>query len=151
MLQINHQRGFTHKSDYGAFATVRLHNNQLAGLGGRNAWVRIESDACCVYRTVRGFGSRKAFPKDGIELDYDTSVVLGIKGAGTPSMKMDDQASFYPCRLTIRRATKWEIIKAHWSHPDPAYRVPLQISILLGGISVGLGMLGAVLGVISLL
>jgi hypothetical protein len=95
-LQVNRHRRFSQQADYAAaFATVRVHNSQLAGLGGRNAWVRISSEKGQVYRTVRGCGAVASFPPDGIEIDYDTSIELGIPSSA-PSLRLQGQEPFFP-------------------------------------------------------
>lgn len=140
-ITITQQRKFTNASDYDAFSVVRLGNGCVASLGGRNTWIRIDSEAgCSDYRMIRGVGSVTGFPADAIEIDYGTSMSLGIpKGAA-------NVLGFYPCSLTVRPATRWEILRAHWNHPDHGYRFPLQISL----IGLFLGIVGLVLGVLSL-
>lgn len=142
MIQINQQRGFSKQSDYAAFAAVRVHNSVLKDLGGRNAWVFIQSPEGGVYRTILGSGSLVPFPEDAIELDYDTAVELEVPRMAPVNPQGRPEEQFYPCDLKIRPVRGLEIIKAHWSHPNPAYRIPLQISI----ISIILGGLGLLLG-----
>lgn len=153
MIRINQHRSFSKESDYAAFATVRVHNSRLKELGGRNAWVRIQSadGGRGIYRTVRGSGSLTPFPEDAIELDYDTSVELGVHTSDPVNPHSPPGEQFYSCNLMIRRVRGLKKIRAHWNHPDPAYRVPLQISIVLGSLSVLLGMIGVILGVMSVL
>lgn len=140
-IKITHQRKFTNTADYDAFSVVRLHNSCVSSLGSRNAWVCIQSDTGNkVYRMIRGIGPAPGFPAEAIEIDYETSISLGIP-RGAPNT-----SGFYPCSLSIRAATGWEKLKAHWDHPDPAYRFPLQISM----ISFFLGVVGLVLGVLSI-
>lgn len=139
--KIVQQRKFSNPSDYDAFSAVRIHNALVSQLGGRNAWVCIKSDTGRkVYRMIRGHGAIPGFLQDAAELDYETSVSLGIpKGTA-------NHLGFYPCSLEIRPATRWEIIKAHWNHPDHSYRFPLQISL----VSFFLGVVGLFLGILSL-
>lgn len=151
MIRINQLRNFTKKSDYTSFATVRVHNSRLKDLGGRNAWVFILSPDTSVYRTIRGSGSLTPFPEDAIELDYDTSIELEMHQTKPVNPKDPPEEQFYSCDLKIRPVRRLEIIKAHWSHPNPAYRVPLQISITLGSLSVLLGLIGAIFGIVSLI
>jgi hypothetical protein len=151
MIQINQHRSFSKKSDYAAFATVRVHNSRLKELGGRNAWIYIQPAGKKegVYRTVRGNGSISPFPEDAIELDYDTSVELGIHDTGAVASEEHSEEKFYTCDLKVHSVRGLKKIRAHWNHPDPAYRVPLQISIVLGSLSVILGIIGVILGVMS--
>lgn len=153
MIQINQHRSFSKESDYAAFATVRVHNSRLRELGGRNAWVFIQpaDGRNGVYRTVRGSGSLIPFPEDAIELDYDTSVELGFHTSDPVNQQEQPERQFYFCDLKIYPVRGLKKIRAHWNHPDPAYRVPLQISIILGSLSVLLGMIGVILGVMSVL
>jgi hypothetical protein len=140
-ISIVQQRKFSNASDYDAFSAVRLGNGCVTSLGGRNTWVRIDSAAGrSAYRMIRGVGSMAGFPADAIEIDYETSMSLGIpRGTANP-------LGFYPCALSIRPATRWEIVRAHWNHPDHGYRFPLQISL----VGLFLGVVGLVLGVLSL-
>lgn len=152
MIQINHQRRFSQQSDYSGFASIRVHNSQLAALGGRNAWVSITSGSATVYRTIRGSGSLPGFPQDGMELDYDTFVELGVPSGQAPSLVLGGgDRPFFPCNLKARSIGRYELIRAHWAHPNPAYRVPLQISIVLGSVGVALGAIGVILGIISVM
>ena len=89
---------------------------------------------------IRGVGSVAGFPNDGIEFDYETSMSLGIP-KGTANSQ-----GFFPCSLQIRPATRFEILKAHWNHPDHGYRFPLQLSF----VSFFLGVVGLFLGILSL-
>jgi len=140
-LKITQQRKFSNQSDYDAFSVVRLHNTCVSSLGGRNSWVCISSDTGRrAYRMIRGIGSGAGFSNNAIECDYETSMSLGIsKGTADPQ-------GFFPCTLQIRPATRLEILKAHWSHPDHGYRFPLQLSL----VSFFLGVVGLVLGILSL-
>jgi hypothetical protein len=78
--------------------------------------------------------------QDDIELDYDSRLEIGV--VGTP-----DENGFYACTLTIQPSSFREKLQAHWKHPSLAYRVPYRLAIL----SVVLGAIGLVLGVISIL
>ncbi|GEM_PF-771195 len=151
LIHISQQRSFSKESDYAAFAAVRVHNSLLKKLGGRNAWVFIESPHGSAYRTIRGNGSITPFPEDAIELDYDTSIELEIHKTEPVNPADPPEEQFFSCDLNIRPAGKLEVIKAHWYHPNPAYRIPLQISLLLGGLSVLLGITGMIIGLLGLL
>jgi len=72
--------------------------------------------------------------KDEISLNSETITRLGIKSGQT-------------VKFTISAATLWDEFWWAWSASNPANRVAAR----LGLVSVGLGMLGAALGVISLL
>ncbi|ATA56311.1 hypothetical protein D3C87_1529600 [compost metagenome] len=140
-LHVTQQRSFTNPADYEAFSLIRVHNQRLAPLGGRNAWVVLKTNAgkrCC--RMIRGIGRDPGFPEDGIEIDYETRLALQI-----PKSSINMQG-FHGCAMEIRRATALEVLRAHWDHPDPAYRIPLQISL----VSFVLGVIGLGLGVLSL-
>ncbi len=89
---------------------------------------------------IRGAGNIKPFPTKAIEFDYDTWKELQLDKS--PQL----ENGFYPCSLTIARCSRWEIIKAHWHHPEHAYRLPIQLSL----VSLMLGTLGLLLGLISL-
>lgn len=153
MIRINQHRSFSKESDYSGFATVRVHNSRLKELGGRNAWVYIQraDGRDGVYRTARGSGTLDPFPVDAVELDYDTSVDLGVHSTKTVNPQDPPEEQFYSCDLKIKPVRGLKVIRAHWNHPDPAYRVPLQISIVLGSLSVLLGIIGVVLGVLGVL
>ncbi len=103
-----------------------------------------------MFRTVRGCGQAPGFSRDSLELDYDTCMELNISSAAPLQGGLVGQPPFYPCQLEVCWASRLEIIKAHWYHPNPSYRVPLQISLTLGLLSVALGVLGVVLGLLSL-
>ena len=140
-LRVGLQRKYSNPSDYDAFLVVRLNNSSVAKLGGRNSWVCIRSECGkSVFRMIRGAGSTITLPVGALEFDYETSIALGVpKGVPNPQ-------GFYPCALSVRRATYFEILLAHWQHPDPAYRFPLQISL----ISLFLGVIGLCLGIVSM-
>jgi hypothetical protein len=141
-IQITQQRKFSNTADYDAFSVVRLHNSELAALGGRNAWITITSmNGARVHRMIRGCGDSENFPHDAIEFDYETNKALGITKA------KQNAVGFYPCALQVRPASRLEILAAHWNHPDHAYRFPLQLSL----VSFFLGIVGLILGVLSFL
>jgi hypothetical protein len=93
-----------------------------------------------LVRRARGAGGTTGLPIDGIELDYDSRLELNVVG-----MQPDAQG-FYPCDLELSKASTWDKFIAHWEHPNLEYRVPYQIAI----VSAGLGLIGLVLGVVSL-
>jgi hypothetical protein len=63
------------------------------------------------------------FPHDAIEMDYDTCVDLGICTTSAPSRRCTgNEPPFFPCELRVRPARRWEMLRAHWRHPNPAYR-----------------------------
>jgi len=65
---------------------------------------------------------------------------LGLLG------EVRDADGFYLCSATIRSANWFEKLLGHWEHPNPMYRVPLQISL----VSLGCGLIGMILGFVSL-
>jgi hypothetical protein len=139
MPHITTVRDFTRQNDYNAFSVVRVHNRFVADLGGRHAWVRIRNANATLYRRVRGAGADTSLPPDGIELEYDSRLELGLPGP-------PDANGFYACDLTVEPATTLDKIRAHWSHPTIEYRVTYRLAVL----SVVLGSVGFILGIISL-
>ena len=134
-IEIEKQRKFTSEYDYGAFSVVRIHPVKVREIGGRNTWVKITSECSTIFRMVMGAKSSSGFTHKAMEIDYDSCLELDcITGEAC------DEDGFYACTLKIEKANKKEIALAHWKHPNPAYRVPMQ-----------LGIVGFVLGVIGLL
>lgn len=134
---IKKHRGFTAEADYAGFCVVRLQPSVVRDLGGRNTWAKIEGNGKRVYRMIAG---QKDLKKDAIEIDYDSCVKLDITNNGS-----ENSDGFYECNLTVTRAGKWDVFKAHLFHPNPAYRVPYQIaavSLLLGLISLVVSFVG---------
>lgn len=140
MIEIQRVRNFSNEQDYVAFSIVRLYNKHVTELGGRNTWVCIESGGKKIYRRVRGVGNMPGFPKDAMELDYDSRNELGAIS--------DDrhENGFFLHKATIKKASLVEKFLAHWSHPNIEYRTPFQISY----ISFMLGIIGLILGMVSL-
>ena len=132
-------RDFKRERDYDEFSVVRVFNGCLSSLGGRGAWVTITGGDVPLYRRVLGSGGT-GLTQDAIELDYDSLVELGL--CGRP-----DEDGFYDCKLEIKCSTTRERVMAHWTHPSLAYRVPFRLALL----SVVLGLIGFVLGIVSLI
>jgi len=88
------------------------------------------------------------FPNDAIELDYDALTQdLGLVAANQPSLAVPN-GNFYSCSIEITPVRGLVgLLKAHWYHPNPGYKVPLQISL----VSLFLGFIGMTLGLISIL
>ncbi len=141
MIEIEKIRGFSSEHDYAAFSVIRLHSKIIKAIGGRNTWVKISSESCHVYRLALGAKASKGFTTKSIELDYDSCLELDSI-AGIPP----DEHGFYPCSLKIEKAPFVGKLIAHWKHPNPGYRVPLQISM----ISFFLGFIGFLIAIVSL-
>ena len=139
-ITVTKARDYSRPQDYDAFSVVRLYNAHLKSLGGRHAWVRLSSNGKTLFRRVRGAGGGTGLPSDGMELDYDSRLELGVD-----SPRAAD--GFHPCNVVVSPAGFLGYIKAHWSHPNIEYRVPYRLAML----SVVLGLLGAFLGALSLL
>lgn len=140
-MELTKFRKYSNERDYEAFSVVRLNNQVVSGLGGRSSWVHISNPeaGASILRMARGSPPSASLPKEGIELDYEGNLALAIKGA-------KDAQGFIPCKLVVRQASWHERLIAHWSHPDPAYRFPIQLSL----VSFSLGLIGLALGIISL-
>jgi len=144
-MQITKCRDFSRERDYGAFSVIRVFNGCLEPLGGRGAWITISGGKVAQYRRAQGAGGT-GLTKDAIELDYDSRLELGINGR-------PDQDGFYACELVLAPSSFWEIVRAHWTHPSLAYRVPYRLAVLsvvLGGVGLLLGVSGLVIGIMSL-
>jgi len=141
MFEINTQRSFTAEQDYSSFSVVRVHSRILKELGGRNAWVKISNNENCIYRIALGARSSTGFTTKSIEIDYDSHLELGQSS----DFQSKCENGFYPCALKIQKAGCFGKVLAHWKHPDPGYRVPMQLGILgflLGFIGLVLGIMG---------
>ena len=138
-MKIKRCRDFSRPHDYGAFAVVRVFNGCLDQLGGRNAWVTISTAKAKLYRRAMGAGGT-GLSREDIELDYDSRLELGIEGR-------PDENNFYDCDLNIQPSGFFERFSAHWKHPNLAHQVPYKLAIL----SVALGAIGLLLGVVSIL
>ncbi|MCK4742890.1 MAG: hypothetical protein KAT25_03645 [Sulfuriflexus sp.] len=140
MFEIVKRREFTSSYDYAAFSVVRVHSTILKKLGGRNTWVKICGSDRCIYRLARGGRPAAGFNAGSIELDYDSCVELEVIGNA-----QKDENDFYSCSLTLEKSNFMGKFSAHWKHPNPAYRVPMQLSIIgftLGIIGLALGIMG---------
>jgi len=140
MFEINKSRGFSSEYDYSAFSVVRVHSKVLKKLGGRYTWVKISQGDACIYRLALGGKSSTGFTMESIEIDYDSCVELDAL-----SNAEKDENGFYPCLFKIERAELFGKFIAHWKHPNPAYRVPMQLGI----VSFSLGCIGFALGLMS--
>jgi len=132
-------RSFTSDYDYMSFSVVRVHSRVLKGLGGRNTWVKLSNSERSIYRLALGAKPATGFIKKSIEIDYDSCVELDCV-----SSTVKDENSFYSCDLKIEKANFFGQFIAHWKHPNPAYRVPMQVSILsfcfgIAGLFLGIG------------
>lgn len=105
MAKVTKVRDFTHEYDYAAFSVVRVNNNLVAELGGRNAWVRIWGQYVPLIRRVRGAGDSPGLPKDAIELDYDSRHDLRATGER-------DSDGFHSCDLEIQRASVRQVTRS---------------------------------------
>ena len=138
-ISVVRARDYSRDQDYDAFTVVRLFNGHIRSLGGRHAWVKICTDNKRIYRRIRG-GANLGLAGDSIELDYDSRLELGIE-----SPRGED--GFHPCSVVISPASFFGKIMAHWQNPNIEYRVSYRLAIL----SVVLGFVGLILGVISIL
>lgn len=134
MTQINKYRNFSQEKDHTAFSVIRLQSSNINKLGGRNTWVLITNQNKCIYRLILGARNSTGFTAKSLEIDYDSCLKLGI------SSSEKDENNFYPCNIEIKKANWIGRFIAHWKHPNPAYRVPMQ-----------LGIMGFILGFFSLL
>ncbi len=144
MIEINKSRSFTNTYDHDSFSVVRVYNRHLKALGGRNAWVKLESNSSVIYRMIKASKSSPGFTSSAIETDYDSLLELGqIDASNEP-----DENKFYPCKLTISPISRFGRFKAYWNHPDYGYRISMQISLvslLLGFVGLLLGLLGVII------
>jgi hypothetical protein len=136
-MRVTKCRDFSREDDRIAFSVVRVNNDVLTDLGGRRTWVTISTGKLTIYRVALGAG-RRHLKKDALELDYDSRLDLRISGER-------DKEGFYGCDLSIEKSTFVERLRAHWAHPNLAYKMPLQIAAL----SVFLGLFGVMLGAIG--
>lgn len=141
VFKIEKQKKFSNERDYNDFAIVRVRTTIVKRLGGRKSWVRISSGNKHIYRIILG-ASFKGLTEKAIEMDYDSQLELGLSSQPKSAA---DEYGFYPCELKVRKANFFEKIIAHWKHPDIAYRVPMQLSIV-GFI---LGVIGFILGILG--
>lgn len=137
-ITINRVRGYSREQDYDAFTVVRLCNSQLKDLGGRHAWVKITAGSKSIYRRVRG-AANTGLSSGDMELDYDSRLELDIDGS-------KDENGFRVCNVSIAPAGFLGSLIAHWGNPNIEYQVSFRLAVL----GVALGLLGGVLGAISL-
>ena len=156
IIALNKIRTYSDHSDHQSFSTVRLSSRNVHKLGGRNAYVRIQSKTGSICRQIQGIGnhalechlsgdeisSKQGFTSEAIEMDYDSRLDLGLV---VESEKLE--YSFFACTITISPASVRDIFFLHWKHPNLAYRTPFQISI----VSLFLGISGLILGAIGLI
>lgn len=140
MPEIRRIRTFTSEHDFRSPIIVRVHNSLLKQLGGRNSWVKITNGDRVIYRICKGIGKKEHFYEDNIETDYDSRLELDIDRTKT------DDHGWFLTSLTISRCTLLDTFLAHWTHPELGYRFPIQLSL----VSLGLGLVGLLLGLMSL-
>jgi len=129
-------RDFGQEQDFLESSIVRVSSLLLAELGGRHSWVRIKSGKSKIYRRARGAAVGRNLPKNGIELEYDSRLELGVDGER-------DDSEYYSCSMELQRANFFEKAVAHWAHPSLEYRVTYRLAIL----SLALAALSVVLAV----
>lgn len=142
-IQIKQQKMYSRELDEQAFSVVRLRNEHISGLGGAGCWVKIcnaRSKGKSIYRMAKGAGLLD-IPADAVELDYE-----GFKSLGAWSQEKPING-FYPCDLVVMQTTWWDVLKAHWFHPNMAYSVPMR----LGYIGLVLGLVGFVMSIVSMI
>jgi hypothetical protein len=140
MFEIKKVRGFSSNHDYTAFSVIRIHSKVIKQLGGRNTWVKISHADKHIYRMALGAKPSKGFTMESVELDYDSCLELECI-----SNSEKDETNFYPCSLTIQKAPFFGKLIAHWKHPNPGYRVPMQLSM----VSFSLGLIGVLISIIG--
>jgi hypothetical protein len=140
-------RKYSNEYDNRGFAVARVSNDMVSKLGRRNTWVELKSSGGKVYRTIKGAGSLD-IPRGAVELDYEAVLELNLDRQQITSDTASDEASvpFRNCDLKVRPIWWWEKVVAHWKHPDPAFRVPLQLALILGSLSLITSILGLILG-----
>lgn len=121
---------------------ARLHNRHIDAKR-RDKTRLFRRDAVCIVnldtnaqiiRYAMGSAGVKGVCMDSIGLDYDGVDALGIRFKN-------------PSRLLVRRATQVEILRWFATYPDLSVRLSIQLG-LLGAV---LGVLGFAIGLISLL
>lgn len=96
----------------------------------RNKWVRLKSDYGTIYRVLRFAPNLAGGPAAAAsDLAVDYQGWWELQGLNVPELK--------ELSIEIRQARLWEIMVAHWHHPDPAQRS----AMILAHISLGLGIL----------
>lgn len=139
MMRITECREFSRDSDREDFTVVRVCNKSLNALGGRGSWVKIKAHGSRILRRAYGSGSCSQ-PAHMIELDYDSRRELGIDHNFR-------EGGVVRCELEICRARGFDLFLAHWRNPRIEYRVPYRLAVL----SVALGAIGLLLGIIGLM
>ena len=140
-LPITKIRTFSRTEDASSFSTIRVNKSVLAKLGGRNHWVRIKHGKKAIYRMAKGADAATGFTKETVELDYDSWLELDYD----PDTKADENR-YFPCSMKIRKAVYFEHFIAHWTHPDPAYSVPMQFGIITYLMGIGSAVIGFLIG-----
>lgn len=88
-----------------------------------------------ILRFAMGIGGGvKGFTNNSIALDYDGGRQLGLSRDTEPT-------------LAVRRATRHEVFMWYWDHDSPVVRMGIR----MGALSVGLGVIGAVGVVVSIM
>ncbi len=141
MYQIEKTRSFSATYDYSSFSVVRLHPKLIQKLGGRNTWIKISNGGKSIYRVALGLSQFKDFSIKSMEIDYDSICELDCI-----SSKSKDELGFYLNDLHIEKANILGIIKAHWNHPNQAYKIPIQISL----VSLALGISSVLISLLSI-
>ena len=148
MEKITSYRIYTDKEDYYRFAAVRVSNNLIKNLGGRHSWVLIETDkGKRIYRTIRGAGN-KDIKTHQIEIDYDSIIELDLhKSDRNNGNSVKNESGYKSCNVKLKRIGFPRKIVAHFKHPDPAYRTPMQLAMIMSVV----GFISLLLGIISIL
>jgi len=128
-----------------AASIVRLHSSHIdARKKNRNKYFRREAviiknreTGQWIVRMVLGSKGISGLTRDALALDYDGIDALGYTQAVFAGEPVD---------LEITRANDWDVIRYYWNHPDIGYRTAHRIT----AISFGLGLIGLVLGVLTL-
>ncbi len=83
-----------------------------------------------VLRNAMGNPGNLSITKLAVALDYDAVDALGVRFKDTVN-------------LEVRRARRWEVWQWFWNHPDQS----VQLSIKLGVVGAVLGVMGFLTGV----
>ena len=136
MIKISKVMDFNKEDDFRAETICRLHTSILRdGEICRNDWVKIQNTTNnSIYRQVKG-GSPKNSSKDYIELDYDARLELDIQGN-------KDENGLIDCELNVTKAKVYDVFKANWLYPNYAIRMAFRVAIIMGSISIILGLIG---------
>ncbi|MEB1023010.1 hypothetical protein VC940_22115, partial [Citrobacter freundii] len=86
------------------------------------------SDTNCLE--IQGASLNLSITKLAVALDYDAVDALGVRFKDTVN-------------LEVRRARRWEVWQWFWNHPDQS----VQLSIKLGVVGAVLGVMGFLTGV----